>query len=721
MKLHHFILIFIVIAITYIVIADIKTNDLKAIKQNKEQIDHNLDTAIDDGVASLVEVDNNNNIIINKEEAMKSFFLSINSSFGVLSNKEAQEKLNLYIPVVAITVEDGYYLFYSDQYKGADGFTYSSKRWTEKFPYFYEDNDFIYGFTLGDIVTLYDKNKLLDSSGNQTVFRLDFHELMVDAKYEGFRTSRPGSFLLEEEKFHQARKGTILACMEDSMAYYTSHHNRIASQFGITYNFSFPSVRAEDWENYLDDIGMFVLFQGYPYGDQTGETYNRVASAGAKISKTKVYYLEQKGWYLVYHLDGCPELTKDDTEEEYNKSKVYEYTGTKQTFVVPKDGYYKLEAWGASGGGNEDQSFSAHAGLGGYAAGELYLKKGQRITLTVGGKGSYANAFNTGGGYNGGGNGGHGGNGGGGASDIQLEDLVGSKTFTIGGGLLDNGTNTYGPYLSIEKGVYRIEVYGDNLSNCTVDSITSDDMAIYEIQELSQSKNYMVFQVVIPKDIVSNGSHSGIEFRIFHGNVTGYRLDKMVVTQVDQLFLVAGGGGGADDTDNAPSGSSNDGSGGAGGLIGSNAFIGGSIVSGTATGPMTSSNTLGGGTGYGGTQTGGFRMGIGESVTYPTDTGGAGGGYWGGLVTNHNNGGGGGGSSYIGGVINSVTRSGERYGNGKIVFHWSDSNNGPSQPISEGIVFFNEPYYTERDCIHKGAYSCDICIKNGVRPPNDTP
>lgn len=311
LKLNHFILAFVIIALTFIVLTDIKTNDLKTVIDNKKQIDHSLDTAIDDGVTRLAEVDENNNVIINKEAAVSSFFMSLNSSFGTLLDKVSQEKLNLYIPVILITMEGGYYIFYSDEFLGADGHNYISKRWSEKLPYYYEDTDFIYGFTLGDVVTLYDKNGILGGAEFRTVYHMDYHDFQTKNEYAAFRSSRTDSILLNEEDFDLVRKGAIIKSLESSMAYYTSHHNLIAAQYGITYNFSLPAVSDEEWVSYLDDISMLVLFQGYQYGNETGETYNRFASAGAKVTKNTVYYIEQKGWYLVYHRSTCPELLRD--------------------------------------------------------------------------------------------------------------------------------------------------------------------------------------------------------------------------------------------------------------------------------------------------------------------------------------------------------------------------------------------------------------------------
>lgn len=61
------------------------------------------------------------------------------------------------------------------------------------------------------------------------------------------------------------------------------------------------------------------------------------------------------------------------------------YTGEVQTFKAPFDGTYKLEVWGASGGG--DSTYTG--GKGGYSYGEIKLKKDQPIYVTVGQAGSY--------------------------------------------------------------------------------------------------------------------------------------------------------------------------------------------------------------------------------------------------------------------------------------------------------------------------------------------
>ena len=107
----------------------------------------------------------------------------------------------------------------------------------------------------------------------------------------------------------------------------------------------------------------------------------------------------------------------------------FSYTGEQQTFVVPVSGYYKLEAWGASGG---IFKVDVKGGYGGYSKGNIYLTEGQTLYINVGGKGvdqaEEFRLYTTPGGYNGGGNGGKGSGGypeqsggsGGGATHIAL-------------------------------------------------------------------------------------------------------------------------------------------------------------------------------------------------------------------------------------------------------------------------------------------------------------
>lgn len=82
--------------------------------------------------------------------------------------------------------------------------------------------------------------------------------------------------------------------------------------------------------------------------------------------------------------------------------QTFEYTGNYQTFEAPRDSYYKIDLWGASGGSIAD----VPGGKGAYTSGVIYLSKGDILYFYVGGAGQ-SRTYNDGtgtitGGYNGG-------------------------------------------------------------------------------------------------------------------------------------------------------------------------------------------------------------------------------------------------------------------------------------------------------------------------------
>ncbi|PLS19173.1 hypothetical protein CVD28_01840 [Bacillus sp. M6-12] len=119
-------------------------------------------------------------------------------------------------------------------------------------------------------------------------------------------------------------------------------------------------------------------------------------------------------------------LNIDKAHAIENQVWSFNYTGGYKAFTAPYTGTYKLETWGAEGGGVRlsGNTASGTGGKGGYATGEITLQAGQTIYVYVGGAGSSSNSGVASGGYNGGGSGyasqaGEPGNGGGGATDIR--------------------------------------------------------------------------------------------------------------------------------------------------------------------------------------------------------------------------------------------------------------------------------------------------------------
>lgn len=89
----------------------------------------------------------------------------------------------------------------------------------------------------------------------------------------------------------------------------------------------------------------------------------------------------------------------DAIKEELNAASktrwTFSYAGVTESFTAPVTGTYQLELWGAGG-----YSYNDKAGKGSYAKATLTLTKGDKLYVTVGGKGNA-----TEGGFNGGGDG----------------------------------------------------------------------------------------------------------------------------------------------------------------------------------------------------------------------------------------------------------------------------------------------------------------------------
>lgn len=239
MKVYHFALIFVLFFLAVFVRTDIVIGNIKTIINEKKQISESIDTAAYDSINYLVRSGVYGTNAINKDEVISRYFNSLYSSMGITAEFNKQTELELYIPVMLLCDYDGYYIYYYDDYLTSDGKEYSDRTWSEKVPYYYKDEYFIYRFTLSDTIYLYDVNNLLNS--DQKMIQIDYHEFQVEELYSNFRTQHSNHFLLNKESFDLVKKGTIIKQLEDAMSFYTSRHNSIARQNGITYTFSFPS------------------------------------------------------------------------------------------------------------------------------------------------------------------------------------------------------------------------------------------------------------------------------------------------------------------------------------------------------------------------------------------------------------------------------------------------------------------------------------------------
>lgn len=379
-------------------------------------------------------------------------------------------------------------------------------------------------------------------------------------------------------------------------------------------------------------------------------------------------------------------------------------------YTAPENGTYSVHLYGAAGGGSGKGQASA-GGLGGYAAGQIYLTKGQRILVTVGGVGS--NAATVGeqrsGGYNGGGNGasGSGGSfGGGGATDIALNftyqtanDIAAKASgAVVRNGMADltaSGAFYWGPRITSYTGhVYRVDYYGENLDKAKFDSLAyTQNWASNTLNNATLLHSYItsehaqLFWRVNTPSIVT-----GQEFRV-HGNGAA-RLREVYVVDMNDRLMVAGAGGGADNAGGTLNGS-DDGRGGAGGgLTGEDGYTNG----------VRNSANKGAQASYG------HAQGVGQDATSGTDEGAGGAGWYGGYKGSTSNSGGGGGSSNIGKMQNSITKVGQNVGAGYAIFvkpGKGETENTHKLSCAEPHHAPNSNWHRYTDgWLHEGGFTC---------------
>ena len=194
------------------------------------------------------------------------------------------------------------------------------------------------------------------------------------------------------------------------------------------------------WERWTDNASN-------PAGESVTETNGYIASISSNWDFTANAFLT----YNEYAATGCTYISKSECR---NGATVGTSSSAPYSYIIPKTGTYKLEAYGAEGGGGSDKNITpGHGGRGGYTVGEAYFEAGTALYIYPGCKGSSPS-----GGRNGGGNGmcaaggteGSGG-GGGGASHITMTNDRGdlryyssyrSEIVMVAGG--GGGASSYG-------------------------------------------------------------------------------------------------------------------------------------------------------------------------------------------------------------------------------------------------------------------------------------
>jgi hypothetical protein len=181
------------------------------------------------------------------------------------------------------------------------------------------------------------------------------------------------------------------------------------------------------------DPGYFVVDKtsGQVITDKTqlASIVKITGAVGNEVGKT--YYLT----YTIYDMNNSVMSQATRSVTVLASQYTYDLRNQIESFAVPIDGTYKIETWGASGGGT-----TIMKGKGGYASGTFKLTKLDTLYINVGGQGTTGLVDTVAaGGYNGGGDSGKSSSdyasSGGGATDVRLNSKsLYSRVLVAGGG-----------------------------------------------------------------------------------------------------------------------------------------------------------------------------------------------------------------------------------------------------------------------------------------------
>lgn len=255
-----------------------------------------LDAAVDDAASVLVtnadqqqeaQYASAKRVALNKEDALETFFRTLDAGFGVAGDPVTQGVLHRYIPVIVIVGYDGFYVYAEEEWMETDGRTVLKPVWGTKRPYAYTD-----------------------SAGNSLSFTLDQEVLAYDAIsrswHEGLRQDIQHqtsiSLLQDAALFEQVRRSTIVRAIQDELAYRINRYNETVAKSGLSYSFTLPFISDEEWNNTVDDVGVLAFLQGIPMG---AKIYNNYALGGSRVMQRTSIVGAKKGSMKVYYRSSC--------------------------------------------------------------------------------------------------------------------------------------------------------------------------------------------------------------------------------------------------------------------------------------------------------------------------------------------------------------------------------------------------------------------------------
>lgn len=245
-----------------------------------------------------------------REKAKEYFFQTLSANFNLHLLQSEIERLQIYVPVLCMIANDGYYICYN-QFNEQNGENLIENVITPLNTWAEIDSSgiFMVRFTLTDYVELTDRTTGKIWKGN------------YDTLYRNLGMPLGLAYMAEKESFYEYRTSTIIAILIDQIEYYINEHNYTVGNTNnpsqeYKYTFTLPEIEGEDWGNLLKYPTCIAFLQGIPVLNQT-KYLNIYAMGGSELSIDRKYTIMQDELTgeMIYHRLQCTE--KNEKGKQY--------------------------------------------------------------------------------------------------------------------------------------------------------------------------------------------------------------------------------------------------------------------------------------------------------------------------------------------------------------------------------------------------------------------
>ena len=329
MRRGHFVILFAIVFFASVLSVALKQYRNRIVTEERARLEDAFLNASDAAAEELaIGMDTDFESTLNNTSSQ--FFEALIAELGLYNDEDGANEANLYVPVLAVTEEEGFYLCVLERVtEGSE--TLLKRRWTECLPYAFEDTEYVYRFSTGDGVTLIDK-------GTQVQFRTSYSDVTANPVLMAQFAGSP--VFVSEDAFITYRQASIVSSIEKQINIALNKQAYLAGDYGINIMYACPSFIEVIPE---DATGMFIaMYQGLPSKANVSYTYSGVKAASFIKEKTYYYVADPVGsdYWRLAHREGCSHLTGGEREriERDTAVRVYGAYGCPDC-IAPVEGF----------------------------------------------------------------------------------------------------------------------------------------------------------------------------------------------------------------------------------------------------------------------------------------------------------------------------------------------------------------------------------------------